>query len=103
MNLPSNKEPPLPNPLLHKSVEERGMERREGFVGSMWECVRKDFTALESQRRAARDILSYRQRGRAAKIPRCGRTDASSPCRAGTWGPGRANRQRAGRAAFGRK
>jgi hypothetical protein len=33
MNLPSNTEPPLPNPLLHKYVEEREMERREGFMG----------------------------------------------------------------------
>src|SRR5580692_4111812 len=40
MNLPSKEEPPLPNPLLHKYVEERKMERRGGFMGSMRECVR---------------------------------------------------------------
>jgi len=33
-------EPPLPDPLLHKCVEEREMERREGFMGSMRELVR---------------------------------------------------------------
>jgi hypothetical protein len=27
MNIPSNKEPPLPNPLLHKYVEEREIEK----------------------------------------------------------------------------
>jgi len=41
MNLPLKKEPPLPNPLLHKYVEERGMERRGGFMGSMREYVRR--------------------------------------------------------------
>ena len=39
MNQQSNKEPPLPNPLLHKFVEEREMERRDGFMGSMRESV----------------------------------------------------------------
>jgi len=34
MNPPSKKEPPLPNSLLHKYVEEREMEQREGFMGS---------------------------------------------------------------------
>jgi hypothetical protein len=33
MNLPLKKEPPLPNPHLHKYVEVREMERREGFMG----------------------------------------------------------------------
>ena len=39
MNLPSKKEPPLPGPLLHKYVEERGMERRarvHGFNARMF-------------------------------------------------------------------
>jgi hypothetical protein len=27
MNLPSKKEPPLPNPLLHKCVEEREISK----------------------------------------------------------------------------
>jgi hypothetical protein len=35
MNLLSKKEPPLPNPLLHKYVEEREMERRKWIMGSM--------------------------------------------------------------------
>jgi hypothetical protein len=53
MNLASNKEPPLPNPLLHKYVEERELERREGFMGSMGECVR-GILSLSSPRTAGR-------------------------------------------------
>jgi hypothetical protein len=33
MNLPSKKQPPLPNPLLHILVEEREMERRARVHG----------------------------------------------------------------------
>jgi hypothetical protein len=41
LNLPSNKQPPLPSPLLHKCVEEREMERAwPRFMGSMRECFR---------------------------------------------------------------
>jgi hypothetical protein len=40
MNQQSNKEPPLPNPLLHKYVEERETEQRDRFIGSMRESVR---------------------------------------------------------------
>ena len=39
MNNPSKKGPPLPGPLLHL-VEERGLERRARFMGSMWERFR---------------------------------------------------------------
>jgi len=46
MNTPSNKVPPLPNPLHHKCVEEREMERRRGFMGSMRECLRGNLSPL---------------------------------------------------------
>jgi hypothetical protein len=51
MNLPSKKEPPLPNPLLHKFVEEREMERRDGFMGSMRGSVRGILSLGKGQHR----------------------------------------------------
>jgi hypothetical protein len=56
MNLPSNKEPPLPNPLLHKYVEEREMERREGFMGSMREFLFRRILSPHGGERAGRGV-----------------------------------------------
>jgi hypothetical protein len=51
MSLLSNEEPPLPNPLLHKFVEEREMARRDRFMGSMRESVRGILTLTLPQKR----------------------------------------------------
>jgi hypothetical protein len=70
MNFPSKKEPPLPNSLLHKYVEEREMERRarvHGFNARI--CSGKSLPALSPQsggrvavgreRGSSKDFIAY--------------------------------------------
>ena len=66
----SKKEPPLPDPLLHKYVEERGMERRARLMGSMCECFRGNLSQIDqtkhpkpAQKKKARQLDAGREKG----------------------------------------